>query len=146
MKKLMTDGMHKKSQVLGVVSSADDVRRHLQLADICDTPAPFLEFASSNDCGGDPGRASSSSRESLGCPTLTLDSDQGEGSSSRTELFGFEYGVHYTLIEGRLYFSCHPDDAYTADVIQRDKSLFYFSSNIPGDVSQSPSSRSQVAS
>jgi hypothetical protein len=44
----------------------------------------------------------------------------------------FEEGVHYPLIEGRLYFTEHTDEAYTMDRIGLDKFLFYFSSSIPG--------------
>jgi hypothetical protein len=49
-----------------------------------------------------------------------------------THGYVFEDGVHYPLIQDRLYFSQHPDDAYTFERIHADKRLFYFSSTFPG--------------
>jgi hypothetical protein len=77
---------------------------------------------------GDIGKAKCKDCAPLASPHCTKDP-----RSSELPLFGFEPGVHFPLMHGRLYFSCHADEAYTLEAIRRDKSLFYFSSTIPGD-------------
>jgi hypothetical protein len=47
------------------------------------------------------------------------------GASAAME---WKLGSVYPLIHGRLYFTVHADDAHTARVIQRETSLFLFSS------------------
>jgi len=43
----------------------------------------------------------------------------------------WEIGAHYTLINRRLYFTAHPDDAYTLAMIRHSRKLFYFSNDLP---------------
>ncbi len=55
-----------------------------------------------------------------------------DSDDDAVQLFAFELGTHYPLIQGILYFSWHPDEAYTAKAIKNNKRLFYFSSIFPG--------------
>ncbi len=58
--------------------------------------------------------------------------DESESSSSEDWMQQFEIGVHYPLIPGRLYFSCHSNERYTREAIESERRLFYFSSHLPG--------------
>ncbi len=40
-----------------------------------------------------------------------------DASPDLCKVFGFDFRVHYSLIEGRLYSSCHQDDAYTLEAM-----------------------------
>jgi hypothetical protein len=91
-----------------------------------DQEEPAAHGSKDTDAG-----ASARKADSLSRPDCDETQSQDSGSDFY-ELFSFEYGVHYALLEGRLYFSFHPDEAFTVTAIQRDKSLFYFSSSIPG--------------
>ncbi len=107
------------------VRSADETFSKLTLIDGKDAIAPSLEVECLVDC----------TRNTESAPSCNAEDtcfNQDSGYEGSIQLFGFEPGVHYPLIEGRLYFSCHPDDEFTLAAIQRDKSLFYFSSNVPG--------------
>jgi hypothetical protein len=72
------------------------------------------------------------SNSAPGLPDCLVAQSNDAISGDTLEILAFEVGVHYPLVEGRLYFSCHPDEAYTCEAINRDRFLFYLSSIFPG--------------
>ncbi len=113
----------KKKEGYADVRSADDALSRLMMIEGKDMIAPDLEESHSLE---------HNTRAKASKPDALLPYFKEDASCDICEFFGFEFGVHYPLIEGRLYFSCHHDDAYTLEAIQRDESLFYFSSSVPG--------------
>jgi hypothetical protein len=92
------------------------------------TVPPNLEEADTRNSG--PASWHKKDRGLPGCQVAQ--SNDANSVDETVEILAFELGVHYPLVEGRLYFSFHPDEAYTCEAINLDRSLFYFSSNFPG--------------
>ncbi len=91
------------------------------------TVPPNLEEADTSNSSPASGH-----KEDPGLPGCHVAQSNDAKSSETVEMLAFQFGVHYPLVEGRLYFSCHPDEAYTREAINRDRGLFYFSSSFPG--------------
>ncbi len=111
------------------VHSVTDTIMQLMLIRGNDSAPPDLEDRFHDGNNNADAAASTHSAKAADPSLQDSDDPQDAGSSG---LFRFEYGVHYALIESRLYFSFHPDNMYTMSRIQADKSLFYFSSSVPG--------------
>lgn len=49
-------------------------------------------------------------------------------------------GAEYELIPGRLYFSAHPNEDFTQEIIVKNHNNYYFSSDLPGTLSSAAGS------